>query len=36
MNFEALHPNKKLVREYMSKFYIGNIVEEEREVRGIL
>lgn len=29
--FESFHNNKKLVRSYLSKYYIGDIVEEERE-----
>ena len=30
--FETFHQNKKFARGYMAKYYIGDIVEEEREV----
>ena len=33
--FESFHNDKKLVRAYMSKYYIGDIVEEERELPEI-
>ncbi|XP_019850246.1 PREDICTED: fatty acid desaturase 2-like [Amphimedon queenslandica] len=33
--FESFHNNKKLVRSYLSKYYIGDIVEEERELPEI-
>ena len=30
--FEAFHNNKKFVRGHMGKLYIGDIVDEEKEV----
>ena len=30
--FETFHKNKKFARGYMAKYYIGDVVEEEREV----
>lgn len=33
--FESFHNNQKLVRGHLSRFYIGNIVEEERELSEI-
>jgi fatty acid desaturase 2 (delta-6 desaturase) len=32
---ESFHNNKKLVHSYMQKFYIGDIVQEERELNEI-
>ena len=34
--FESFHNNKKFVRGHMAKLYIGDIVEEEREVCHML